>query len=544
MGTGDTTTAYPPKGGSSSSPPARVRVGLFPGAAPVVADMRSLLQGRLRIATPIFALGAAAFLIRNLARAGVTGPGSWVVTAEALLEVVLLSAAAVLWARPDLPMPALRFIELTVFGSLALFFACLHYEWFQNEKVIQHALDQHGTEGRDLALERILGASASARWFILIVVYGLYVPNTARRCGVVVGVMAALAIGLTVCLGLMDPEARRFVGGVVVDQTVIMLMAVAIALFGSYKISALEQEAAAARQVGVYTLREKLGGGGMGEVYRAEHALLRRPCAVKLIRPERAGDRAALARFEREVQATAALTNPNTVHVYDYGHADDGTFYYAMEYLPGLTLEQLVERFGPVPPGRVIHLLRQVCAALREAHAAGLVHRDIKPGNVIVSERGGVADVAKVLDFGLVRSPSRDAPAGVTQEGTVAGTPAHMAPEQAAGDGAVDARTDVYSLGSVAYHLLTGRPPFVGKSAIEVIAAHLHAKPTPPRELRPDVPANLEAVVLRCLEKDPGRRYQDVVALDEALAGCRCANGWTAADAADWWRTQGEPATA
>src|SRR5262249_41007788 len=201
--------------------------------------------------------------------------------------------------------------------------------------------------------------------------------------------------------------------------------------------------------------------GGMGEVYRAEHLLLRRPCAIKLIRPERAGDLQNLRRFEREVQAMATLTNWHTVEVYDYGHAADGTFYYVMELLPGLTLDQLVRQYGPLPPARAVHLLRQVCVALREAHAVGLIHRDIKPSNVIVGERGGLPDVAKLLDFGLVRSVGLS-PSGerVTQTGSVVGTPSYMSPEQASDSPEVDVRSDFYSLGAVAYFLLTGRPPF------------------------------------------------------------------------------------
>src|SRR5262249_9075166 len=187
----------------------------------------------------------------------------------------------------------------------------------------------------------------------------------------------------------------------------------------------LRQEAFAARTLGQYRLKERLGAGGMGEVYLAEHALLKRPCAIKLIRLERAGDPRNLVRFEREVQATAALSHANTVEIYDYGHAADGTFYYVMEYLPGLDLERLGGGPGPLPPERAVPLLRQVCGALREAHAAGLIHRDLKPGNVLVCRRGGLADVAKLLDFGLVRAPGLDQDGQkLTQEGALAGTPA------------------------------------------------------------------------------------------------------------------------
>jgi serine/threonine-protein kinase len=202
----------------------------------------------------------------------------------------------------------------------------------------------------------------------------------------------------------------------------------------------------------------------MGEVYLAEHRLLKRPCAVKLNHPERAGDAAALHRFEREVRATAQLTHPNTVEIYDYGHAEDGTFYYVMEYLPGLDLDDLVTRYGPVPPARAVHFLRQLCGTSQKAHAAGLVHRDIKPGNVLVCRHGGRHDVAKLLDFGLVQAAGArgDDPSRLTATGAVVGTPAYMAPEQARGAEAADVRSDLYSLGALGYFLSAGRPPFQG----------------------------------------------------------------------------------
>jgi serine/threonine-protein kinase len=312
----------------------------------------------------------------------------------------------------------------------------------------------------------------------------------------------------------------------------------ALAVYGANRIEVLRQKALESGKVGPYHLKQRLGSGGMGEVYLAEHALLRRPCAVKLIRPERAGDPHFLRRFEREVQAMATLTHPNTVEVYDYGHAADGTFYYAMEYLPGLDLEQLVTRHGPVSPGRAVHLLRQVCGALAEAHAIGLIHRDIKPSNVMVCERGGRHDVAKLLDFGLVRAPTLAQGEGstLTQLGTLAGTPAYMAPEQAAARAALDGRSDIYSLGAVAYFLLTGRPPFVRETAVQTLAAHLGEPLVPPGQLRPDLPADLEEIVLRCLDKDPEGRFLDADTLERTLARCRCAGDWSWPEAADWWR--------
>src|SRR5262249_35281468 len=294
-----------------------------------------------------------------------------------------------------------------------------------------------------------------------------------------------------------------------------MTIAVAIAVYGTHRVEALRREVSEARKLGQYVLKRRLGAGGMGEVYLAEHVLLRRPCAIKLIRPDRAGEPKNLLRFEREVQTTATLTHPNTVQIFDYGHAEDGTFYYAMEYLPGLTLEQLVREHGPLPPARAVHFLRQVCGALREAHAIGFIHRDIKPSNIMACERGGLHDVAKLLDFGLVLAPGIGPPdERLTREGAVAGTPPYMCPEQAAGLDNLDARSDVYGLGAVAYFLLAGEPPFAGRSPVHTLAAHLYEPPTPLTNHRADVPASLQAFVLRCLRKDPAERFPDASGME------------------------------
>src|SRR5262249_37362604 len=266
----------------------------------------------------------------------------------------------------------------------------------------------------------------------------------------------------------------------------------------------------------------------------------KRPCAVKFIRPDLAASPATAARFAREVQAVTGLTHVNTVRVYDYGRADDGSFYYVMEYLDGPTLEELVQKNEPLPPGRVVYLLRQVCGALAEAHAAGLVHRDLKPGNVIIAALGGQRDVAKLLDFGLVQDLSADADGRLTQAGTVLGTPAYMSPEQAAGESAVDARGDLYSLGAVMFFALTGRPPFLGKFLGQLPAPHRSAPPPLLTGLRPGVPAGVAAVVARCLAKDPADRFQLAADLDRALGACGCAADWSAERAAEWWQNRME----
>jgi serine/threonine protein kinase len=279
-----------------------------------------------------------------------------------------------------------------------------------------------------------------------------------------------------------------------------------------------------------------LGAGGMGEVYLAEHTMLKRPCAIKLIHPDRAGDPQALARFEREVRLTAQLSHWNTVEIFDYGRTEDGTFYYVMEYLPGLSLEEILERHGPLAPERVVHLLRQTCQGLREAHGIGLIHRDIKPDNIFVAQRGGLYDVAKLLDFGLVKPVAETSSARLTQEGAISGTPLYMSPEQARGGDDLDARSDIYSLGAVAYAMITGRPPFERRNSLEVMIAHARDDAAPPSQLQADVPADLERVILRCLAKRPEDRFQDTESLERALAECAAADQWTQSHAARWWK--------
>jgi serine/threonine-protein kinase len=276
----------------------------------------------------------------------------------------------------------------------------------------------------------------------------------------------------------------------------------------------------------------------MGEVYLAEHILLRRPCAVKLIAAENADDEKQIARFEREVKATAALTHPNTVEIYDYGRTEDGTFYYAMEYLSGLDLNELVERFGPLPPGRAIHLLEQVCGALSEAHQRGMVHRDVKPANIIVCMRGGIHDTVKLLDFGLARVVAEESDSGrLTQDGAITGTPEFMSPEQAESEGDIDSRCDIYSVGAVAYFLLTGRPPFERKSATGYIIAHAREQPAKIGDIHSGIPEPLADLVMKCLEKKRDDRFQSVEALRVALTdSIPVAGVWSASDARDWWQ--------
>ena len=288
---------------------------------------------------------------------------------------------------------------------------------------------------------------------------------------------------------------------------------------------------------GQYTLHEKIGEGGMGVVFRATHALLGRPAAVKLLAGGH-GSREQLARFEREAELTSRLSHPNTVAVYDFGRTAAGTPFYAMEYLDGLDLQSLVELHGPQDARRVAHLLAQLAGALAEAHGMGLVHRDVKPANVMLCERGGSHDVVKVLDFGLTKELGVSAENDGAEDDRVIGTPLYLPPEAILSPERVDARSDLYAVGALGYFLLTGEPPFVGGSLAEVCAQHLHAAPVPPsrRGIR-NVPPGLEALLLRCLAKSPEQRPESAAALRAALL--ELAARWTEADARVWWAEHG-----
>ena len=382
------------------------------------------------------------------------------------------------------------------------------------------------------------------QWFALIAGYPVLVPNAIRRTAVIVTVTAVMPILVTVLASALNPELTLAWTWLMYVQYLLWgLVGVSIAVYGASQAALLRRQVFEAKQFGQYRLLRKLGRGGMGDVFLAEHRLLRRPSVIKLIRPDRTHDPRTVRRFEREVRMLATLTHWNTVEVYDYGHTPDGTFYFVMEYLPGQNLQRMVDAHGPLPHGRVVYLLAQVCRGLREAHGVGLIHRDIKPANVMACQRGGLPDVAKLLDFGLVQSPedAPDSDSKLTRDGMVMGTPAFLSPEQASAR-PTDARSDVYSLGCTAFFLLTGRAPFVGETMADVIAAHLLTPPPDPRAVRQDTPSDLAAVVLRCMAKAPADRFADVRELETALRSCGCAAGWTEELAADWWRTHSDPA--
>jgi tRNA A-37 threonylcarbamoyl transferase component Bud32 len=520
-------------GGNDRAEPAyatrhSAHVALVEGSlASLAGEMSELRRHRVAAAALFLAVAYGILFLWVLFTRDDLGHGLiWVMMGGRL--VLATSIAVLLLGKFPLTRGQVVAAELLLFGGLTLMLMISQYN--VNLKMIQ--------KGDDLAVIAYM-KNGVIQMFGLMVLYGMFVPNDPKTAARVILTMA-LAPMVTMAL-LMEREdvaaavehmrSTEHAG----SNALYLLLGAGLSIYGAHVLHGMRSELHETRKFGQYRLLHKIGSGGMGEVFMAEHQLLKRPCALKLIRPEAGADPLALARFEREVQSAARLSHPNSIEIFDYGHTDDGTFYYVMEYLPGLSLETLVRQVGPLPAGRVIYLLRQACAGLAEAHSLGLVHRDLKPANIFVARRGGESDVAKVLDFGLVKLTRDREAATLTQDLTVSGTPSYMAPEQATASGDLDARADVYALGAVAYFALTGRPPFEGPNAFAILMAHARDPVVPPSQLRPDVPADLEKVVITCLAKTPEDRYPDARALGRALAACTDAASWNSDQADLWW---------
>ena len=362
----------------------------------------------------------------------------------------------------------------------------------------------------------------------------LVVPSSAQRTAIVSSLaFIPIVAGSIVLAFIGDPEAFKIPGAAfVLGDVLYNAVAVALATAGSQIIYGLSQKLSEAMQLGQYTLGRKIGEGGMGAVYHAHHALLRRPTAVKLMLPHLGAD--ALDRFEREVQAMSQLTHPNTAAVFDYGRNPDGALYYAMEYLDGTDLEQLVRKFGPQPSNRVVDILTQVCGALQEAHERNLIHRDIKPPNILLCERGGIPDVAKVVDFGLVKELTHDATQS-TQ--VILGTPHYIAPEIVTDPSSITPAVDLYAVGAVGYYLLTGKRVFEGKTAVEVLVQHRTQTPKRPSEASTiHIPTELDAIIMKCLSKSASERYASAAELAAALETVPRSRDWDRDEAKRWWR--------
>jgi tRNA A-37 threonylcarbamoyl transferase component Bud32 len=517
---------------SGSAPPAKPKVALVAGSTPhMSSETHALLRRRLRMVALLLFVGFASFIVWcviNVMRGATWEPLFYShIAVTALLGLL----AWKLCVKCSFSLPVLRAAEILVFGAPAAFFVALNYKM----------LEVGATSPTYPRVTYIITG-----WMLLIFCYAMFIPNSWQRAAAVISALAAAPIVLNLIAYWRIPEFAALVNtpeftGALTEQALKIALAALTGIVGVQTINTLRREAFAAKQLGQYRLKKLLGAGGMGEVYLAEHQMMKRPCAVKVIRPEKAGDPQVLARFEREVRATAKLSHWNSIDIYDYGRTEDGTFYYVMEFLPGHNLGELIDGHGPLPAARAIYLMRQVCDALAEAHGQGLVHRDIKPANIYCAYRGGMFDVAKLLDFGLAKPLTEAKDAGLTQEGSITGSPLFMSPEQATSSNEVDGRSDIYSLGAVMYFMATGKAPFHYESPLKVMIAHASEDPEPPRLLNADLPHEFEEVILRALEKRPDDRFQSIVELREALDRIPVEGEWTARHAADWWRDYGCP---
>jgi serine/threonine-protein kinase len=399
----------------------------------------------------------------------------------------------------------------------------------------------HGLPGERLTGD-LVGVSVVALWMLLFTVLVPTVPRKALVALILSGTAVPLTIGILIAAGNAPAlPTMDFIFIFVVPYA----MTVLVSYIAARVIYGLGRDVRRAQEMGSYQLLDLIGRGGMGEVWRARHNLLARPAAIKLIRRDTFDAKSRrhqdlLARFEREAQATAELESPHTVELHDFGVSEDGSLYYVMELLDGMDLESMVRTFGPLPPERVVHILRQVCHSLAEAHRRSLIHRDIKPANIVLCRRALEHDFVKVLDFGLAKHlPAPDRPAGLSLTDTqaVAGTPAYLAPEIALGRSEIDGRADLYSLGCVAFRLLTGKHVFEEDTPVAMIVAHTKEEPPPPsRYSEQDIPSGLDALVLKCLSKAPADRPRTAEDLALGLQSIEGERTWTEDRAAAWWR--------
>jgi serine/threonine-protein kinase len=471
---------------------------------------------RLRFVGFINALLGLVFLLVNLTiPLPFSSPAAHVIADAALVLDVFLSLAMA-WLSFRLDPRVL--LDVAVVYAIALGFAI--------------SLQYHSAPIELHAGSR--GWSTVAVW---IIVFSLLIPNTRRKmvfAALATAVMDPAGFGVHLLAGAPVPSLGMFLASLV--PTVI---ATTISLFMSRIVYDLGVAAKRARELGSYHLIRPLGCGGMGEVWEAEHRMLARSAAIKLIRPDALSGDAGhmMKRFEREARATATLRSPHTVEVYDFGITEDGAFYYVMELLTGLNADALVRRHGALPPERAVYLLLQVCRSLEEAHDRGLVHRDIKPANIFVCCLGTEYDFVKVLDFGLVKPLGATGEPGLTAAGVVTGTPEYMAPEIARGERDFDHRADIYALGCVAYWLVAGKPVFEASTALDVLIDHVRTRPKPPSQKSGlAIPEPLEKLILDCLEKDAINRPRSVRDLAGRLGALRL-DSWTSERAEEWWKS-------
>ena len=483
--------------------------------------------------------------VRRLALFGAVGAGLW--TFGLVMDFVFLRIAATTYV-PSRTVEAIEFVG--VIAGVGMFFYVKRVDHSSQTKmdvaIGYMLLNAFGVAMLNslTALPLVVPAMYVSWVAIVILVFSVIAPTTPRK--MLIASMAAasmdpLAVWLEHLSGAATPS--------IIETLALFLPNYAcavVATLPSHVLQRLGRTLREAQELGSYHLVERLGEGGMGEVWRAEHRLLARNAAIKLVRPEVLGlgsdeeVKVALRRFDCEARATAALNSPHTIQVFDFGVTNEGAFYYVMELLTGRDLESLVRDFGPLPADRAVYLLRQVCHSLADAHARGLVHRDVKPANIYACRMGLEYDFVKVLDFGLVKfsdRPGRDKTL-ITVDHKTTGTPAYMAPEVILGEADIDRRVDVYALGCVAYYLLTGQLVFEADTSMKMLLQHVQANPVPPSartELK--IPRELDELVLACLQKNPNDRPQHAGEVFRMVCQCRSFETWNPEQASHWWET-------
>jgi eukaryotic-like serine/threonine-protein kinase len=492
-------------------------------------DSRSFLQDRVQLLAKVLFTLATVFLVLPflalLAFMGLDAAVETTFTALRLPHVLLVLALGSIWAVLRRARMTTRALHVVDAGILAISLVSL---------VSLVARMSTGNSG-GLTIALALGH--------FLVLRAVIVPSSGRRTfwlSFATNVAAVVVFGVW---GSVSPHQSEFDNPVApfhanLNLALWLFFAVASSTIASRVIFGLREEVRKARTIGQYVIQRQLGEGGMGVVFQATHAMLRRETAIKLLHPNKV-DGSTLARFEREVRQTARLTHPNTVAIFDYGRTPDGVFYYAMEYLDGIDLQRLVESDGALPPSRVVHLLAQVLASLAEAHETGLIHRDIKPANLMLTQRGGESDVIKVLDFGLVKEVKGDDTTNLTAAHSITGTPMYLPPEAIASPEKVSEASDLYAVAAVGYFLLTGSEVFQGTTVIEICAHHLHSNPEhPAARAGKQLPGDLTELLLRGLEKNPDARPPNAREFRRALLACDVP-AWTDEEARAWWTQRG-----
>ena len=512
-----------------SSPPVTREEGVLPSeGTPLPRDILDRALDRVRIAAFVMIATWGFVIVMNEIVARILGKDPvidriWGPRQTVLTVIAIGASIALAWVakrlrhRPDLVLNLGLFFE--VFNSLIV---SLVSEWYPRQD------------------------PQAISWVcVTILLWPSIVPASPRKT-LVASLLSATTIPIAVWYGLAVHPNPQISAIVVLWLILPGYVCAILAVVPANVIRNLGRQVRKARELGSYQIEERIGKGGMGEVYRAKHRLLARPAAVKLISPAALRgatedeNRVVIERFRREAEAAATLRSPHTIELYDYGVAEDGTFYYVMELLNGIDLQELVQRHGPLPSERAIHLLTQACDSLGEAHLAGLVHRDVKPSNIFACRMGLKADFVKVLDFGLVKNDPKNSEnqLELTTAGSISGTPAFMAPESISGIASAGPAADVYALGCVGYWLLTGQTVFRAANPTMMMIQHVQAAPVPPSLKAPQpVPRDFEALLMRCLAKDPADRPVDASELANLLGQCRVAMPWTEARAHDWWRS-------